>query len=513
MMEKMSKRTPTKLRIALLVDNPYRDLPGLVLVAWRLCQNGATCYLVPVNLRNNEVWSLAPDFILLNHFRTIYEDFVKNLMEAGILVGILDTEGSVFSPVPTEANIRLNNHVQNKQETIPAMEEYALSMVHDKQLRHKVATYCAWTPTFAGYANQAGWYHSEQTMVTGTPRMDFYAAQWHYAARCKSPFIDAYSEPIILINSNFTLANSCFQNPEEEVEMMVNTFSYDRDFVEKWRSTQDVALKALSGLANRLARHFPDVTFIYRPHPFEGEEIYKKLLEPLPNLHLVKKGTVDAWLLRAKALIHWGSSTAIDSCLAGVPAFSAGWIPMHLPIPALEAISIRCSSEDELIQRVSEILNDSFKFPSEIAKNIDSVVKSTFYKIDGYAHKRVADAILKAIESANSNMSIGKCHDPMYGRYYKTLKGRVDLCIRRILGLSVHWSFRHWRNIVNKLEWDHSKKYFDADRVKIIVDAIDECAQSGSKEPLRKVGVVSAQERGDYHFGFMQGRSVALFPE
>ncbi|MBW1856432.1 MAG: hypothetical protein JRJ00_17540, partial [Deltaproteobacteria bacterium] len=149
----MSKRTPTKLRIALLVDNPYRDLPGLVLVAWRLCQNGATCYLVPVNLRNNEVWSLAPDFILLNHFRTIYEDFVKNLMEAGILVGILDTEGSVFSPVPTEANIRLNNHVQNKQETIPAMEEYALSMVHDKQLRHKVATYCAWTPTFAGYAN------------------------------------------------------------------------------------------------------------------------------------------------------------------------------------------------------------------------------------------------------------------------------------------------------------------------------------------------------------------------
>ena len=66
-------RSTTKPRIALLVDNPYRDLPGLVLVAWRLCQNSATCYLVPMNLQRGELWPLVPDFVLLNHFRTIYE--------------------------------------------------------------------------------------------------------------------------------------------------------------------------------------------------------------------------------------------------------------------------------------------------------------------------------------------------------------------------------------------------------------------------------------------------------
>ncbi len=281
--------TKTKRRIALLVDNPLRDLPGLVLVAWRLCQNGDTCYLVPVNLRNKEVWSLAPDFVLLNHFRTIYEELVKNIMEAGIPVGVLDTEGGVFSAKPTMANASLSNSKRDEMEIMPPMQEYALSMARDSNLRHNVSCYCAWTPAFAEYASQAGWYRSQQIIVTGIPRTDFYAAQWHDAARRMSSYVDTYPEPIILINSNFALANPRFQSPQKEAEMMVNKFSYNRDFIDKWIQIQDLAMKGLTSLANKLAKHFPEVTVIYRPHPFEGEEIYNELLEPLPNLHLVKK--------------------------------------------------------------------------------------------------------------------------------------------------------------------------------------------------------------------------------
>ncbi|MDY6876668.1 MAG: surface carbohydrate biosynthesis protein [Chloroflexota bacterium] len=512
----MIYRAPAAPRIALLVDNPYRDLPGLVLAAWRLCQDGATCYLVPMNLRDREVWPLAPDFALLNHFRTIYESLVQNMMVAGILVGVLDTEGSVFSPMPTAANALLSHFNQDEKESVPAMHQHALSMVDDAGLRHKIAVYCAWTPAFAKYASQAGWYRSEQIAVTGTPRMDFYAPQWHEAVRRMSSFIDTYAEPIILINSSFALANPRFQSPEKEMEMMVNTFSYDRDFMEKWHNTQDQAMKGLASLTNRLAERFPGATFIYRPHPFEGKEAYKELLEPLPNLHLVKRGTVDGWLLRARALIHLGSTTAIDACLAGVPAFTAGWLPVHLPVPAVDDVSIKCSTEDDLVECIAEVLGGTFQPPSEITRNIDQVVGKTFYRIDGLAHQRVADATLNALNATEPNLSIDKCRDFAYGlnRSGSSLKSIVAARLRETLGLPASWSFRRWANLTEDLSWwDRSDKYFDADQIRTLVTAIQACAQEGSKEPLRKVGVQSAQERGDYRFGYLQGRSVTVFPE
>src|SRR5437870_5118836 len=81
------------MRVVLIVDNIHRDLPGLLLVAMRLCRYGATCYLVPFNLRESETWALAPDFVLLNYLRKRNEVFARRLMDAGIQVGVLDTEG------------------------------------------------------------------------------------------------------------------------------------------------------------------------------------------------------------------------------------------------------------------------------------------------------------------------------------------------------------------------------------------------------------------------------------
>ena len=103
------------MRVGILVDNPFRDLPGLTLLAWKLCQEGISCQLIPVNLRENEIWPLAPDFLLLNHFRTIYEPLVERLLSAGIDVGILDTEGSDFSSVPKGAHRSLENEKEMRE--------------------------------------------------------------------------------------------------------------------------------------------------------------------------------------------------------------------------------------------------------------------------------------------------------------------------------------------------------------------------------------------------------------
>ena len=134
------------MRIALVVDNPYRDLPGLVLLAWRLCRSGATCYLVPVNLRNIELWHLAPDFVLFSYFRPANQELARQLMEADIRVGVLDSEGSIFSSVPPSAVTSPDVASSRLSDTPDALEEYAISMAPDRNIRHQIACFLRLVP-------------------------------------------------------------------------------------------------------------------------------------------------------------------------------------------------------------------------------------------------------------------------------------------------------------------------------------------------------------------------------
>lgn len=83
-------------RIALVVDHPQRDLPGLLLVAFELCRRGAVCHLIPLNLQEREIPALAPDFVLLNYVRMFNYELGRKLVRARVPIGMLDTEGGVW---------------------------------------------------------------------------------------------------------------------------------------------------------------------------------------------------------------------------------------------------------------------------------------------------------------------------------------------------------------------------------------------------------------------------------
>src|SRR5258708_1182882 len=79
-------------RIALIVDNPLRDLSGLCLLAIELSRRGATVMLVPMYL-NDEVFSLAPDMVVLNYMTDGVAGLVQAIGNNGMEFGVLDTEG------------------------------------------------------------------------------------------------------------------------------------------------------------------------------------------------------------------------------------------------------------------------------------------------------------------------------------------------------------------------------------------------------------------------------------
>ena len=84
------------MKVALLVSNPYRDLPSQALTALELCQRGVTCYLVPGRLRNREIWPLAPDLVVLDNLRTGNEHLTEGMIRSGMRVLLADAEGGVF---------------------------------------------------------------------------------------------------------------------------------------------------------------------------------------------------------------------------------------------------------------------------------------------------------------------------------------------------------------------------------------------------------------------------------
>ena len=55
---------PDKPHVCLLVDNPLRDLEGLVLLGWQLAAKGATVTLVPMYEQGFDVPALRPDLVL-----------------------------------------------------------------------------------------------------------------------------------------------------------------------------------------------------------------------------------------------------------------------------------------------------------------------------------------------------------------------------------------------------------------------------------------------------------------
>lgn len=81
-------------RVCLVVDNPLRDLDGLVLVGWHLARMGIDAWLTPMYEQAFDVRAIGADFVLVNYVRFNNLEHVVAYRREGVRVGVLDTEGA-----------------------------------------------------------------------------------------------------------------------------------------------------------------------------------------------------------------------------------------------------------------------------------------------------------------------------------------------------------------------------------------------------------------------------------
>lgn len=470
-------------RVALIVDHPQRDLAGLVLTAYELCQQGITCHLVPLNLQEREVWALAPDFVLLNYLRLGNEVFARNLDQAGIAFGLLDTEGGIWTDC----------------------DAYAELLWNDAALLGRVRRACMWGPELAGHLVAGGILASEQVVVTGCPRFDFYHPRW------RTVLDDGErGAPGILINTNFSMTNPRFASAEQNLEQYRSVFGWPEVRVREFADAEREAIEGMISLARDLARDFPRHTVVVRPHPFEDPARYRRALTGIANVIVRNAGPVQPAIYRAAAVIQRSCSTAVEAGLAGVPALSPQWLPAPALVPSAEAVSLPCVDYAEMRDAVGRAVRGEYCAPVNLRRTIDRVTEGWFWLADGLAHLRVQDAVTECLEGPR-RVDERFCSELLHG-----LSGRPTFAadtlarrLRRRLHLSPDFAFRRMRT-VPPAWWLGGPKRYDVDDVRRLTERVRRAYKLGG-HAAAPVDVGLARDRGDY-VTRLRGYSVTMAP-
>lgn len=455
----------------------------MALTAFELCQQGAECFLVPFQSRGRDIWALAPDLVLLPHIRKYLTAEVRQYVDAGIQFGVLDVEGVVWTD----------------------MAEYQQTFWTDQSLNDDARCMCTWGPSGAEFFVGSGLFDERQVSVTGCPRFDYYTDPLASVCRDMLKPTFASDRRLVLINTNFTIANTRGHTLERIVDDYVNKYDFDvtPEEVTRWYEVEWEAIRETIRLANDLARDFPELEIILRPHPEEGIEPYTEGATDLPNLTVSRVGSVSPWILSAVAVIQRNCTTAIEANLAGIPALTPEWIPHSHYYPLPESVSVPCPDYGSLKHALVEILDGVFDVPSEVKKNHDSVVESWFYRTDGEAHRRVADAILGSLPDARPDAK--KCLKALYrvnGRK-RMSKAYLANASRYALGIAPDWSFRKGPS-ADGGKSHHSFSEADVDSLVSAITAVK------AEESPKAVRVASANDGGAYLADSYRGRSIVM---
>lgn len=476
------KQRDGRPRVALVVDHPQRDLAGLVLTAWALCQRGVVCHLVPLNLQERELLALAPDLVLLNYLRLGNEDVARLLLGAGVRVGMLDTEGAVWSDCGA----------------------YTELIWQDHDLLRQVRPACMWGPRMADCLLTKGLVEPAQLVVTGCPRFDLYHHDWQPILRSPS----AAAAPRILINTNFSGINPRFATSDQNRCQFAESFGWDEERIARHFELERQGIAGMISLARDLAKDFPSAQVTVRPHPFEDPAVYEHALRDVGRIQITNERPIQTEIFQAAVVIQRSCSTAIEAAMAGVPTLSPRWVATPVEIPIAEDVSVPCQGYLELRARVEEVLSGRGDTPSEVRQAQAVVTSDYFHCLDGRSHARVAEAAMASLDPAQT--SIEACIRALYriDRPSNSVRAGLAARVRRGLRLSPYWCFREGRAVL-PLWWGRGGKAYDTSDVTQLMQRVLRAASEVVEFSASPVIARSAEAAGEYVCRF-EGYSQVL---
>lgn len=417
-----------KQKVGLVVDNPHRDLEGLVLVAAHLAKKNFDVVLIPLYKQRFVVKAQDIDVIVLNYLRSNNLETFLDFKRAGVKVAVLDTEG-----------IAGRN-----------FEEYADFFCKTK-MTQLIDLYMFWGSGQLNAVRQRKNYLPKKTAITGCPRYDFFVEPW-----LRSIDNQVSHSNFVLFNTNFPIVNPKFSaGKEDEYETMLSVGFTP----EKARNSVEQNMAAFLGmkrLLRTLAEALPHQNFILRPHPFENINGYKEL-EELQNIKVIQSGSANSWIFASNVLVHLNCTTAIEASLMGKLVVTPSWLndsEIYRPLP--DGLSKSVDTIEEMI----EMLGSKSFIQDTAQESYDSInrefLEQSFHYIDGKSAVRVAEAIRDLAFTFGSTRTTPK----------KTILQKFKKVALNLSEMPMLWQLRERLKNTNK------SKYFTSSGVEKILNRL-----------------------------------------
>ncbi len=443
-----------------MVDNPLRDLDSIVLVARHLAERGCDAYLVPMYTQGYEIADICPDAVILNYVRKVNIDLIKAYSRAGIFVGVLDTEGRVAI----------------------SDEQYVGTIAHEEGVKN-VGLICLWGERQRDALLKYSSFTEDVLKVTGTPRNDFFSDNWK--AALKKPL--ETEKPVILMVTTFPLAFPLFTGDvNKEIEILMKS-GFKRDYLVSRVSDEKKVREKLLELIKNLSRNVPEAQIIIRPHPFENGDEYNENFSSLPNVSVIREGVVAGWVNAADVVVHMNSSVALDCVLNGKIPITVDWV-LSDSLREMAALSYNVSykakSDEDLANVVRSAIAKKRYVPENfIGEELMNEIESLFYRLDGNAAMRVADAIMEKLEISKNKSSKSACGKMgWYGsKNSDSVVGWVDGIGRKLLGALLYDSVRASLLRAIRGFGNREMKRIPLKTVQEVISNINSCTSDGTK--------------------------------
>jgi surface carbohydrate biosynthesis protein len=366
------------MRIGLILDNPRRDLGGIILTVFHLITKGHKVFIIPLYDQGYDVPLLNLDVLVVNYVRKNNIEFLQTYKKLGIFIAVMDTEGGVL---PESGNFS---------------PEFLAKSFRQNQASDFVDHYFFWgDQLYSAFKTYSGML-SDQLSLTGCPRYDYCHNRWR-------GLLGPTSNSYVLVNLNFPSINPwwgnteyvdnnfIFHSAEKEMKNNIQVHGLNEDSWLSFESQRKKVFAVYLKTISQLAKINPRKDFVLRPHPFENKKIYKTYFNDLLNVTIASEGEVLEVINKSSLVINLNCSTSVEARLLGkVPVslefMNSDILRNNVNLPS--KISYKAHDFNELnkiIQDVSIEKMDSFQ-----KNKIMSAIKLWFYKCDGNAAYRMA---------------------------------------------------------------------------------------------------------------------------
>ena len=296
--------------------------------------------------------SITPSDIKIN--------FHKKLIEKNFLITSIDEEAGL-------------------QLTDSKFEEFYLGRSSKKTIQQSAAVFC-WGNDDIKTLKKLYPKNKSKIIKTGSPRVDLWKSTFfnYWGAPNKKP-----KKPFLLVSSN--MASNYIKSTPEVIKTFKDLGYLQRNpklFNDWFEQIAEDNIKTIDFVEaiKHLAYKNNEYDIVLRPHPVEDINAWRIYLENISNVHVIREGSITAWVNNAFAVMHNGCTTALEATVIGKPTIT--YLPSKRKHKKnfTNKLGVRVSSLKQLSGKVNLLLkNYKSKNNNLKNKNIPKLISQKIY--------------------------------------------------------------------------------------------------------------------------------------